>query len=264
MPRIQTLARVIRSLNIRKTSNKTNSIKSNRSVPVLIATVALLAAVVFSVSVESRRAGWLKKAEPSTPAASNPEVAKNSTTHAAVKRVLEPPTPAVPFVPTVTATKTDFLQVDNDLDTKADPGDTLKYTVVIGAAGEDATGVTFSDTVDTNTAFVPGSIQTTPLARNDSYSASGNIRITVGAGTGVLANDADPDNVGPALTVTAGATSANGGNVSLSADGSFTFNPRAGFEGTDSFTYTLSDGEGNTDTATVTINVTGMIWFINN
>ena len=66
MPRIQTLARVIRSLNIRKTSNKTKSTKSNRSVPVLIATVAVLAAVVFSVSVESRRAGWLKKAEPST------------------------------------------------------------------------------------------------------------------------------------------------------------------------------------------------------
>src|SRR5688572_24156467 len=264
MPRIQTLARVIRSLNIRKTSNKTNSIKSNRSVPVLIATVAILAAVVFSVSVESRRAGWSRKAEPSKPAASNPEVAKNSTTHAAVKRVLEPPTPAVPFVPTVTATKTDFLQVDNDLDTKADPGDTLRYTVVIGATGEDATGVTFSDTVDPNTAFVPGSLQTTPLARNDSFSASGNIRITAAA-PGVLANDQDFDGVGPALNVTAGTfLSAQGGNVNLSADGSFTYNPAPGFEGSDSFTYTLNDGEGPGDTGTVTITVTGMIWFINN
>ena len=78
MPRIQTLARVIRSLSFRKNSNKTKSIKSNRSVPVLIAAVALLAAVAFSVSVESRRGRWLRKAEPSTPA-SNPEVAKNST-----------------------------------------------------------------------------------------------------------------------------------------------------------------------------------------
>ncbi|HVF22062.1 MAG TPA: cadherin-like domain-containing protein, partial [Pyrinomonadaceae bacterium] len=163
----------------------------------------------------------------------------------------------------VTATKTDALFTDVDGDTKADPGDTLKYTVVIGATGEDATGVTFSDTVDPNTALVPGTIQTTPLARNDTYAASGNIRITVAA-PGVLANDNDADNVGPAISVTAGATSAQGGNVNLSADGSFTYNPPAGFEGTDTFTYTLSDGEGNTDTATASITVTGMIWFINN
>ena len=65
----------------------------------------------------------------------------------------------------MTATKTDSLLVDNDIDLKADPGDTLKYTVVIGATGEDATGVTFTDTVDPNTAFVPGSIFTTPLAQ---------------------------------------------------------------------------------------------------
>jgi uncharacterized repeat protein (TIGR01451 family) len=112
--------------------------------------------------------------------------------------------PAVATV--VTATKIDALLTDVDMDGKADPGDTLKYTVVIGATGDDATGVTFSDTVDPNTAFVPGTIQTTPLARNDSYAAAGNIRITVAA-PGVLANDNDADNVGPALTVSAAATS---------------------------------------------------------
>ena len=102
------------------------------------------------------------------------------------------------------------------------------------------------------------------MARNDSYSAAGNIRITQAA-PGVLANDSDPDGVGPALSVTAGTfLSANNGNVNLSADGSFTYNPPAGFEGTDTFTYTLSDGESNTDTATVSITVSGMIWFINN
>src|SRR5829696_3955136 len=258
------LARYIRRNTTSQKNTKTT--KSNRSVaPMLIAAVAVLAAVVFSVSVESRRGGWLRKAQPSTPApASNPEVAKNSTVPAAVKRVLEPPTPAVPFVSTVTATKTDFLQVDNDLDLKADPGDTLRYTVIIGATGEDATGVTFSDTVDPNTAFVPGSLQTTPLARNDSFFAAGNIRIQVPA-PGVLANDQDFDGVGPALNVTAGVfLSAQGGNVDLSADGSFKYNPAPGFEGSDSFTYTLNDGEGPGDTGTVSITVTGMIWFINN
>ena len=73
-----------------------------------------------------------------------------------------------------------------------------------------------------------------------------------------------PDLVGPALTVTGPITSTQGGNVILSADGSFTYNPAPGFEGTDTFTYTLNDNEGNTDTATVSIPVTGMIWFINN
>ena len=37
-------------------------------------------------------------------------------------------------------------------------------------------------------------------------------------------------------------------------DGSFTFNPNPGFEGTTSFTYTISDGT-LTDTGTVTITV---------
>src|SRR6185369_13527363 len=169
-----------------------------------------------------------------------------------------------PFAPTVTATKTDSLFTDVDNDTNADPGDTLKYTVTINATGEDATGVTFTDTVDHNTTFVPGTLQTTPLARNDSYTATGNVRISVPA-PGVLGNDSDPDGVGPAITATAGTfSSAQGGDVNLSADGSFTYNPPAGFEGNDSFSYTLNDNESNTDTATVSITVSGMIWFVNN
>src|ERR1043165_2996856 len=109
------LARYIR----RNTSQKNpKTSRSYRSVaPMLIAAVAVLAAVVFSVSVESRRGGWLRTAEPSAPA-SHPEVAKNSTGPAAVKRVLEPPATVLPFAPTITATKVDSLLVDNDLDNK--------------------------------------------------------------------------------------------------------------------------------------------------
>jgi Ca2+-binding RTX toxin-like protein len=262
MFRSQSLSRFIqKNLSFRR---NLKSPKSNRSIaPLLIAGVALLAAVVLSVSVESRSGGWLRKAaQPNSPA-SSPEAAKNAVA-LSPKHSLEPATPAVPLVPTVTATKVDTLLTDVDLDGKADPGDTLKYTVVIGATGMDATGVQFNDTVDPNTNFVPGTVMTTPLARNDSYLASGNIRITVAVGSGVLANDNDADSVGPDLTVSAAATSVNGGNVNLSADGSFTYNPPAGFEGVDTFTYTLSDNEGNTDTATASITVSGMIWFINN
>ena len=147
------------------------------------------------------------------------------------------------LAPTVTATKTDALFTDVDGDLQADPGDTLKYTVTISAAGEDATGVTFTDTVDPNTAFVAGSLTATPVAVNDSYAATGNVRISVPAGSGVLAND---------FLVylqrrlrAAPATSVNGGNVAVNADGSFTYNPPPGFEGSDSFTYTLTNSEGS-------------------
>jgi len=52
--------------------------------------------------------------------------------------------------------------------------------------------------------------------------------------------------------------------VALNADGSFTYNPPAGYDGADTFTYTASDGHGHTDTATVTIAVSGLIWFVDN
>ena len=162
------------------------------------------------------------------------------------------------LAPTVTATKTDALFTDVDGDLQADPGDTLKYTVTISAAGEDATGVTFTDTVDPNTAFVGGSLTATPVAVNDSYAATGNVRISVPA-PGVLGNDFAGL---PSGSASGPATSVNGGNVAVNADGSFTYNPPPGFEGSDSFTYTLTNSEGSNN-ATVTITVSGMIWFVN-
>ena len=167
---------------------------------------------------------------------------------------------ASPLVPTVSATKTDALFTDVDGDLQADPGDTLTYTVNVNASGDDATGVTFTDTVDPNTAFVPGSLTATPVAVDDTYAATGNVRISVAA-PGVLGNDFAGV---PNATITAPPiTSTNGGNVTLNADGSFTYNPPAGFEGTDTFSYTLTNTPGS-NSATVTINVSGMIWFINN
>ena len=41
-------------------------------------------------------------------------------------------------------------------------------------------------------------------------------------------------------------------------DGSFTYTPAANFNGTDSFTYTASDGTAVSSVATVTITVTGV------
>ena len=167
--------------------------------------------------------------------------------------------PTSPLAPIVTASKTDSLFTDVDGDFQADPGDTLQYSVSINSSGGDATGVSFTDTVDPNTTFVPGSLRATPVAVDDSYSATGNVRISVPA-PGVLGNDFTGV---PAATITgAPALSANGGNVAVNADGSFTYNPFPGFEGADTFTYTLTNSEGSNN-ATVTITVSGMIWFVN-
>ena len=63
-----------------------------------------------------------------------------------------------------------------------------------------------------------------------------------------LANDSDPD--GDVLTYTA-VTAAAKGNAFL-RDGKLFYKPYLGNTGTDSFTYTVSDGQGNTATGTVT------------
>lgn len=66
---------------------------------------------------------------------------------------------------TLTASKTVALQNDVDGDTNADPGDTLRYTVVVtnpdDAFDASATGVGFSDAAPANTALVTGSVTTT-------------------------------------------------------------------------------------------------------
>ncbi len=244
--------------------------RTQRTAIISLGFVLALSGVALSTSAALReRLGLSLRSKPVTAEQSPSPVARQRTVRnkidllrlMGVNRAPGQPFSFIPPVaPTVSATKTDTLVIDNDGDLQADPGDTLKYTVNINASGEDATGVTFTDTVDPNTAFVPGSLRATPVAVDDTYAATGNIRITVAA-PGVLGNDFAGV---PSATITgAPATSANGGDVTLNADGSFTYNPPAGFEGTDTFSYTLTNSEGS-NSATVTINVSGMIWFINN
>ncbi len=113
-----------------------------------------------------------------------------------------------------------------------------------------------------------------PAANDDAYQALGNVRISIPAGgvagaSDLLLNDlllgGTLNGFGP---ITGAETlpgdpgfSVNGGNLTVNADGSFAYDPPAGFEGVDSFRYKLTSGSGS-DTATVTITVDGMIWFV--
>ncbi|MEP6388396.1 MAG: retention module-containing protein, partial [Halioglobus sp.] len=88
-----------------------------------------------------------------------------------------------------------------------------------------------------------------PDAVNDGFSTEVNTPVS----GNVLPNDSDPDN--DPLTVT-GNTQPTNGSVTVNPDGSFTYTPNEDFDGSDSFEYTITDGEGGSDTATVNLTVT--------
>jgi len=115
-----------------------------------------------------------------------------------------------------------------------------------------------------------------PTTDNENYTGGvGNTQYVVGTAApltpAALNADATQDNVktgdnGPgALTVTFPAATTNGGAIAEGAtDGTFIYTPALAFGGpTDTFTYTLTDGNGVTNTGTVTINVSGMVWYVN-
>ena len=86
-----------------------------------------------------------------------------------------------------------------------------------------------------------------PVAVNDTATTHPNTAASVQ----VLANDSDPD--GDTLKITA-VTQGTNGKVT-NTDTIVTYTPATGFRGTDSFTYTISDGHNHTATATVSVTV---------
>ena len=87
----------------------------------------------------------------------------------------------------------------------------------------------------------------------------------------VLEGDTDVDTPVANLTATPGTfTTVDGGTVTISANGTFVYDPPAGDDGSDSFTYTVedndtgdSDGTEDTHTNTVTITQAGpRVWFV--
>lgn len=121
-------------------------------------------------------------------------------------------------------------------------------TAVLTITATDSIGETIQTTITVNVAAV----NDTPVAAADNYQVEVDGQLTVNAANGVLANDLDVE--GTALTAVLGTTTQHG-NLTLNPNGSFTYTPAAGYEGTDSFTYTASDGELSSAVTTVTIQV---------
>ncbi|MFT3974663.1 MAG: DUF4082 domain-containing protein [Amaricoccus sp.] len=101
-----------------------------------------------------------------------------------------------------------------------------------------------------------GSTNHAPVATDDSgFSTSRGTPVTITAAS-LLSNDTDQD--GDSLTLSAVSGAANG-TVALNSAGNVVFTPTAGFTGTASFTYTVKDPAGLTDTgkASIIVSSTG-------
>lgn len=99
-------------------------------------------------------------------------------------------------------------------------------------------------------AFV--NVQGPPVAVDDSASTTEDTPVTVA----VLANDSDPN--GDALTVVSVGVPMHGTAV-VNPDNTVTYMPNPDiFGASDSFTYTIDDGNGLTSTATITVDVLGL------
>ena len=122
---------------------------------------------------------------------------------------------------------------------------------------------TDSDGGSTTTSFNLTVNNVAPDAVNDSYSTPQATLLTGNVITGGGA-DSDPAGANDPLTAVAvngvasnvgQAIALSNGTLTANADGSFSYQPDTTFVGTESFTYTISDGDGGFDTATVTIEV---------
>jgi len=163
----------------------------------------------------------------------------------------EPPARPMLAAASVTASKIDAPLADTNRNGRADPGETLRYSVVVSnSSGADLAGVTFDDTLDPNTSLVAGSLQISPLAFSDSYSTLRDTPLALSA-PGLLANDTGMP--APAITPRS-LTTAAGGTATISADGSFSYTPPPGYTGIDSFGYSATNSAGS-DTGVVTLAV---------
>lgn len=172
---------------------------------------------------------------------------------------------------TVSTTKgvaTTIRVLDNDADTDGEPltiasvgapghgtvaindDGTLAYTPTAGFSGTDGFTYALDDgcggTVE-GTVTVDVRNQA-PVAVDDGADTYRGTAIEVD----VMANDSDPDGdtIEPAID-----SEPENGTVAVTADGTMLYTPEPGFVGTDTFAYTIDDGDGGTAVGTVAVNV---------
>lgn len=126
---------------------------------------------------------------------------------------------------------------------------TLTYTPDAGFCGDD----TFTYTVSDGVAAVPASVNVAmncpPVAVNDTVTTTEDTPIAVS----VLANDTDPD--ADPLTVTAASDPARGSTTFTASTVTYTPDLNECGAPADTFNYTISDGQGHTASAAVSVTI---------
>ncbi len=121
------------------------------------------------------------------------------------------------------------------------------------------TGIVVAFATFTYTTSQPATVHLTiepvldvPFATADFYAGREDQALVVAAEAGLLANDVNPDDLPVSVILTA---QAKHGEVTLNADGSFTFAPAPDFNGEDGFRYRLIHDAGSGESIDVSLNV---------
>lgn len=125
--------------------------------------------------------------------------------------------------------------------------DTFRYTISDGRGGTDDAFVT----------VLIENVNDPPDAVADTFTIARGTSANV---LNVLPNDTSGPNETDTLTVTQVTQGNNGGTLTVGTNGAnVLYTPSATFLGDETFTYTVSDGRGGTDTATVTVHVVDFV-----
>jgi VCBS repeat-containing protein len=116
--------------------------------------------------------------------------------------------------------------------------DTFTFTVSDGKRGSN----TYTQTITVT------AVNDAPVAANGSASTAEDTQLSASV---PLAADVDSASLTYSLV-----SAATNGTVVLKANGSYTYTPKANFSGSDSFSYLASDGQANSNTATVSLSIT--------
>ncbi|MDA0789158.1 MAG: Ig-like domain-containing protein [Proteobacteria bacterium] len=129
----------------------------------------------------------------------------------------------------------------------ADTDNTYQVTVTV----TDSQGATDSAAFDVSVT----NLNEAPVAVDDFLATGQGVALTIDLST-LTANDSDPD--GDSLAIGSVGQPANGVIIDQ-GNGTVLYTPASGFSGNDSFSYTLIDGNGGTDTGVVNITVTAPV-----
>lgn len=97
-----------------------------------------------------------------------------------------------------------------------------------------------------------------PEPGDDAYTVAEDGFLPVGAEDGILANDQPKEGTENILTTVGKFETEGGGQLDLTEDGSFTYEPKANFNGQDHFTYTIKNEKGKSSDGMMTITVTAV------